>query len=613
MRTLGILLVLGQALAADVVVLKDGGEKVVGRVAAKESHIEVTTDQGLRTFLKEEVERVITDPKEFLGDADQLFEQAKQEYQKAVAAPAAEQNAILKDAIAKITKAREAYATTRDYFPEDKHASLDKTLMQIMQLMRLLRERVGSEIARGPAPAPRPPPPLPPQPTPAAERPKGPFGLAEALATLADPAKRADASARRAARELFLAQRGSQPDFYDVATAGALFLSRTDADWRLTGAPLAGVQEYFAKPWLKEPAKLTGAAHLEAAAFLADRVASVRKADAAASVEALTLFGAGHLSHAPAGSDREKAARALGFAVANGVAGTPEGLAVRDLQGWIAAGDFDLAVRAFVYEHRAVDTAPVRYVWSWALLRLVLEKRKGFERPVSGLASVKGDPAVAEHVAALSRSIQAAAPCSMCLGDGWLRCTNCHGQKVIYIICKVCNGTRIKGGGFFCNPCKFTGIAAKIVCNKCKDGYFDCPRCKLPACAACASSGRTACPTCKGLRVIKNVCGVCNGSGLKAGFGGGGGGGDPFCGNCKGSGNERIVKCSNCAGGFLDCQKCEPLRKPPAVEDICRLAGCAACEGRGSVFRGVAWACRSCLGLGLKLVPKAEPSKLLPD
>jgi len=609
MRTIGILLLLGQALAADVVVLKEGGEKVVGRVATKESHIEVTTDQGLRTFLKDEVEKVITDPKEFLGDADSLYEQAKADFQKAVAAPMAEQNAILKDAIVKITKAREAYATTRDFFPEDKHSALDQRLMQIMQLMRLLRERVGSEIAKGPAP---PPPPRPPPPPPAGvDRPAAPTGLVGALTALADPAKRADAAARRAARDAFLGLRHGSPEYYDVATAGALFLARSDAEWRLTGAALAGMQEYLGKPWFKDPARMTPAAHQEAAAYLADKIAAVRKADASASTDALTLFGAGHLSHAPASPDREKAAKGLGLAVANGVAGTPEGLAVRDMTGWVASGDFDLAVRAFALEHRQIDTAPVRLAWSWALLRNAVQKRKGFDRAVSALASVRGEPAVSDHAAAISRAIQAVTPCSMCLGDGWLRCTNCHGQKMIFIICKVCNGTRIKGGGFFCNPCKFTGIAAKLVCNKCKDGYFDCPKCKLPACTTCASSGRTMCQTCKGLRVIKNICGTCRGSGLKAGFGGGGG--DPFCANCKGSGNEKIVKCADCTGGFIDCQKCEPLRKPPAVEDICTLAGCGGCEGRGSVFRNVAWTCRSCQGLGLKLAPKADPTKVLPD
>jgi hypothetical protein len=72
---------------------------------------------------------------------------------------------------------------------------------------------------------------------------------------------------------------------------------------------------------------------------------------------ALEPFALVHLSHAPAGPGVESAAKALGFLVQNGRIGTAEGHAVRDLNGWIAAGDFDLAVLAFVREGSAAPTA----------------------------------------------------------------------------------------------------------------------------------------------------------------------------------------------------------------------------------------------------------------
>ncbi len=604
LRTAAILLALSSVLAADVVVLKDG-EKVGGRVTDKGSHYEVATEQGLRTYLKAEVDRVIASPQEFLGDAQSLFDQARQDYQKAVALSSpAQQNAVLKEAIGKLTKARQAYAGARELFTEDKYASLDQKLVQIMQLMRLLRERVGSEIASGPAvlpnPTERPAPPPPP----------APARLEGVIATLLDPARRADAAARADAREALQELRGSVPAGYDAATAAALFLARPEADWKLAGPALAALQEYFAKGWLKDLEKQTPAAHAQAAAFLLDRIAAVSKQDPKASTEALALFAAGHLGHMAAGADRDRAAKTLGFVSAEGRVGTVEGLAVRDMNSFIRQGEFDLARQAFVSEHRAkADTPAVRLAFAWAILHQVLQKRAGFERPVAALGGVRApDKHAADHAAALARSVKAVSPCAGCAGDGWNRCTNCHGQKNIYIICKACNGTRIRktanGSEIFCFACKFTGIERKLRCDKCRDGYTDCKKCELPRCAACGSSGRSPCGTCKGMKMLQHPCTKCNGTGL---------GESTVCANCKGSGHEKVVKCPDCPNGFLDCAKCEPLRKPPALEDICASAVCGLCEGRGSVFRGVEWTCRACLGLGLKLTPKADPAKVLPD
>src|SRR5204863_4081362 len=97
------------------------------------------------------------------------------------------------------------------------------------------------------------------------------------------------------------------------------------------------------------------------------QAAAVRKAEPAASIDAFVLFGAGHLGHAAPGPEADKTARALGLSVQNGVAGTAEGFVVRDLDGWIASGDFDLAALAFTKEHRETDSASVRFVWAYAL------------------------------------------------------------------------------------------------------------------------------------------------------------------------------------------------------------------------------------------------------
>jgi len=225
MRILGLLLLLA---AGDVLVLKGGG-RVSGRVVEKTEHYEVTSDGVLRTYLKEEVEKVVSSPKEFLGDADKLFEEARGDYQKALGiSDTAPKNAVLKDAIAKVARARESYSAALDLFPDD--ANLGKQIMLLMQLMRLLRERVSLDETRTPAVGggPRPAPVV-------------TIQTDDALSTLLDPAKRNDPAKRAAAVVSFRGQRS------DLACAAVLFLSRTDAEMRLDGPALKTVQEYFDK------------------------------------------------------------------------------------------------------------------------------------------------------------------------------------------------------------------------------------------------------------------------------------------------------------------------------------------------------------------------------
>jgi hypothetical protein len=520
MRTAGFLLALAGTLGADVVVLKDGG-KVAGRVTDKGPHYEVSSDAGLRTYLKEEVDKVLTSPRELLGDSEKLVDEAKLEYEAALAAPAAEQNARLKAAIGKATRAREAYAAARELFPEEKHADLDTKLVQVMQLLRLLRERVGSEVARRPGSAViNAPPPLP---------------LPEATAILSDAVRRGDPLKRLPGRDAFRAYRAMHPEFHDLATAAMIYLSRPEADWRLDPAGQKALQEYFAKPWIQDPLKLTPEAHLEAATFLADRVAAIRKAAPQAPVEPLALFGAGHLGHAAADPKAEAAARAFGIVPQGGALGTPEGHAVRDMAGWIASGDFDLAVLSFVKEHRATDTPAVRFVWSYALLRLVQKKERGFERPVAALQTVKSpEAAVNDHAAALARSIKAVASCSSCGGQGRFRCTNCFGRKEIRYNCAKCNGTGktapagAAGRGFNrfvepvdCYPCRGRGFDKLLRCEKCKDGSIDCKQCEKPAPPPSMEdiAASTPCAPCEGrglaFRKVLWPCRNCLGVGVR--------------------------------------------------------------------------------------------------
>ena len=538
-RAFGLLLLIAGTLSADVVVLRDGS-KVGGRVVDKGLHYEVTTDAGLRTFLRDEVDHVVASPKELLGESEKTFEEAKQQYTEALAVQDPnERNVKLKETIDKVRTVREVLASTRELFPEDKYADLDQKLMQTMQLMRLLRERVSVDLAKKSLMI---------NPRPSAST---AATMAQAAATLTDPAARADAAKRASARESYRVQRIDNPELHDIATAAYMFLGRGDADWKLQGAPLKSLQEYFAKPWIKEAAKLAPAVHLEAATWLASQVAILRKTDPSAAVEPLVLFGSGHLGLAPPGPEMEKTAKLLGLTVQNGVPGTPEGHVVRDLDGWIASSDFDLAAIAFVKEYREIDTPAVRFVWAYALTCLAQARKKGFDRSISAYNSISTTtPAIKDHLAALAKSVKAAAVCSNCLGEGKLRCTNCHGIKEVRTPCAKCGG---KG---------------KV----------------LPSGLVMTPQNRMRMD-----RLYVN------------------------CLQCKSTGFEKVVRCEKCKDGYLTCRQCDGKPKEaPEFADICARTPCPDCEGDGCVFRNVRWVCPSCLGLGQKLTPKADPVKLLP-
>lgn len=529
MRTIVILLLTAATASADVLVLKDG-RKFSGKVVEKGGVVEVTTEGGLKSFLKEEVEKTITSPAELLGDSEKILEEVKQEYLKAVQmSDTAAQNAKLKESAAKLIKVREAYGSAREFFWEDKYADLDVKLVQVMQLLRMLRGHMSSDFARradAPPPVvvkPPPPPPVSPQ----------ALSVQQAFAAALDPAQRADASKRAGAQGVLRANRTAFAGGVDLANAALALLSRPDKDWKLEGASLAALQEYFGKPWLKEPEKLTPAAHLEAAKFLSEKMAAVKKAGGAA--DAHQLFAIGHLGQVAAG-EAEKLAPSLGLVAKEGVVGTPEGHSVYDLSRWIERGDFDLAVLAYMKESRgtAGDTPGVRFLWSYALLRMAQHRKKGYDRPAKAFDAVAPpDPAAKDHMAALAKSVRNVGVCSTCSGEGKIRCNGCQGKKEV---------------------------------------RFDCAKCK-------------------GVGAVNLVS----------------------CGPCKGRGFDKLGRCTKCKDGYPECHACDKRpRTPPEMEDICMGTGCGACDGTGILFQKALLPCRACLGLGQKLTPRADPSKILP-
>lgn len=503
-RAAAAFLLFALSASADVLILKDK-RVFTGKLVEKPSHWEVSTEGGLKTFLKEEVDKVVTSPKEYLGDADKNFDEVKAEFAKAVELKDLnEQSARLKAALPKLTQAREAYAQARELFWEDKHAELDLKLVQIMQLMRLLRERVGSEMASkgtptAAVPVIAPPPPAPP--------PAAVDVLAEAVATLIDPARRADGVRRAAARDAFRAQGHAFAGGAEVAVAAALFLSRSE---------VPGLQDYLGKPWIK--AKPGTPEQIQAASFLAGQI----KANPGAA-DVLLLFAAAHLSQSPAGPEAEKAARDCGIVLKDGRAGTPEGLAVRDIAGWLATGDFDLAALAYAREYKATaDTPSVRFLAAYASVRLAQAKKRGYTAAAAAMEAVKPlDAPFRDHTLALGKSVRNVAVCSACSGEGKFRCVGCHGKKEVRDDCPKCRGTGAVGLTP-CAGCRGRGYLKLARCSKCKDGFPECPSCdkkpRVPPeledmflalpCGGCAGRGTP-------FRNVALPCRACHGLGHK--------------------------------------------------------------------------------------------------
>ena len=85
------------------------------------------------------------------------------------------------------------------------------------------------------------------------------------------------------------------------------------------------------------------------------------------------------------------------------------------------------------------------------------------------------------------------------------------------------------------------------------------------------------------------------------------------CAGCRGRGFLKLARCSKCKDGFPECSACDKKpRVPPELDDMFLAVPCGSCAGRGTPFRNVALPCRGCHGLGHKLTPRADPSKILP-
>ncbi len=433
--------------------------------------------------------------------------------------------------------------------------------------------------------------------------------------TLADPARRADDAARKAALEAFRAGAKENAASY----VAAKFLNRSEADWKLARTPAgADLDALLARYWSAPP---TDAVHKEALAAFA--AAAEKHAKGEPGPQAFHLFALAHLS--ALGDRGAETAGKLGFAKEDGRWGRRDELALLAI-----AKGFSRPAYIPAQAEGAARSSPhfgPRYVVALLDVQKVLFANTGYAALYKSLPLLAGPnppTAVAEHLKALAEGLKAAVYCTQCK-DGKIPCDTCQGRKKADVTCPVCKGLGWMQKGdkanvlIRCSNCRGATVFKNANCPTCKQrGTLDCVIClgkgwrdHFKGCGGC-----TRCGTCLGRRIAETPCATCGGKGrvppIVAGIP------SILCGDCKG---QAILKhpCKACAEtGLHDCAKCggkgprdgkSPAR--PQVSDVYRTAPCDLCGSKGWPLPNLAVPCDKCFGLGIRIQPALDPSKTL--
>jgi hypothetical protein len=433
--------------------------------------------------------------------------------------------------------------------------------------------------------------------------------------TLADPAKRADESARKAALADFrVAAKDSA-----AAWVAAKFLERSEADWKLARTPAgADLDAFLAKYWSKAPGD-----DVHKDALAAALAAAEKHAKSSPGPEVFQLFALAHLS--ALGDRAAESAGKLGLAKEDGRWGTRDQLALQAIAKGFAKPAY-IPAQAEAAARSSAAFGP-RYVVALLDLQKVLFANTGFAALYKSLPTVGGTyapKAAAEHLKALAEGLKAAVSCAQCK-DGKITCDTCQGRKKADVTCPICKGLGWMQKGdkanvlIPCSNCKGALVFRNSNCPGCKQqGTLDCVVClgkgwreNFKGCRNC-----TRCGTCLGKRIAQTPCATCGGKGrvppIVAGIP------SILCGDCKG---QAILKepCKACAEtGLADCGKCggkgprdgkSPAR--PQIGDIYQTAACAPCASKGWPLPNLAVPCESCYGLGIQIRPSLDPTRTL--
>ncbi|HZE96863.1 MAG TPA: hypothetical protein VE981_07545 [Planctomycetota bacterium] len=631
-RTLLTLALVAAAVGSargDGILLADG-RKVSGRVVEKPDGYEVTIEGQTVGYTKADVKQWFKSPKEVLGDADKQVEDAKKLYTEAVNMSdekAAE--AKFREALPKVQKAREAYVEARELFP-DGYPALDEQLVNVMKLMRLVRERFHSQIAsaessspvklkESPAPVSKPPvrpdPVKPPEPTKPAPVESASTGtLHEALLVLVDPAKRDDAAQRASAIKVFQKASTLPGPAADIATAGWLFLAKTDFDWGLS-ADVVTVKS--SGPETVYKGRLDKRSDAITVLILADR-REVR----------IRTASDGRYITPPAGAEF----KAADYKVVD----DQKTDALDALQAFFKILD---AAKMETLEDKDVSDGV-------KLLAAKVKDLKAKNQPVDGLTLFVAGPASAlieKKQGKPTAEIEAAFKDlgyeksefgaiwgrreglamddyrkwigSSEYGMGIIQFNNDYkgltdsGVRYAMALLQLFRALG-ENRNYQRAAASFDQAATGTVTNAARDHFMalaksirdDAP------CNVCGGTHKINCSACKGNKKINAECTKCGGSGKVNSFNG-----VIVCNGCQGKGRYNNIDCPKCkASGRTECKGrgCTREVPKPTFETFADAYRCPLCQGRGSLMRHVAFPCTECSGIGLILQPKSDPSKL---
>ncbi len=560
LAALTLLAALAAPAAADVLILKDG-RKLSGRVLTTDSGYEITIEGQKLSFSHDDVSRHVTSPKELLGNSDQLIEEAKQLFLEAAELKdMTAKGRKLASALDRVRMARTSYADTRDLFP-DGYPELDKQLMLIMRLMRMIRDQLGATPIK-PNPEPVTPkidrdltlladhltPTAPPPPS----APVTPVSLLDAMPILADPNLRTDKAKRRNAMDIFRRAWGTPGAGSDLAAAAALFLWHKDAHWGFSvmkETPASQQFQYFLLMLGEDPTELNDDDLIQLANFLASSSKKLKASKPPANVAAFDLFACAVASSLIARQggreipELEAVFKAMGLRKADmgSIWGTTETLAIDDFRKWVASRDYTLAVVQFRNDYRNVVDFHVQYAYGLLLTFKALSDKRSYRQAVSHfqrLSKTSQGAQHREHLLALARSIYESSPCRACGGSHQINCSACKGKRVLTLQCRKCGGAgRVTG---------FGGNAA---------------------CSACSGQGRFV---------------------------------DVECPKCKGSGK---VECR--------ARGCKLTSADPTLADFAKTEPCVFCRKRVTLMRYVAYPCPACNGIGFRVKPTSDPKQVL--
>ncbi len=440
---------------------------------------------------------------------------------------------------------------------------------------------------------------------------------ADPFKVLADPALRTRDADRRAAVEALRAREGKNA----FGWAAARFLEKPESAWNFTPAAAQGINAFLAKYWKDE--KTAEGLSREA---IGELVRLSEKPEGKELLQALRLFA---LAHVSALGDGEPAAK-LGLQKGGDRWGMGDALTL-----YAIASKFerpDQVPAELENRTRASPLFGARYAGTIVLLNRAFAGGVSFKAVHDALSELSGPGKATDHCKALAASLKAAVYCTNCKA-GRLPCPTCQGTRRADQPCEDCNGEgrvkspavisggkmnltmkckRCQGAGIFKNSwCKACGQAGTVNCESCngKPWHDGCKDCK---------NGLNVCSTCQGKRTVFTPCAACGGEGYvpsPAVVAGGKmnlkmkcktcTGEKGITSSCKACGGSGVVRCSTCGG------KDRGAAASASISSVYTAEKCDACDGKGWPLPNVAVPCEKCQGLGVRLKPASDATKML--